>query len=71
MMTKILVYGYCVGVFSSRRLQKRLHEDIAFRMLAADNQPDFALYRIFARFTWCRCKDCLNRCYGWLWSWVR
>jgi transposase len=41
MMTKILVYGYCVGVFSSRRLQKRLHEDIAFRVLAADNQPDF------------------------------
>jgi len=24
MMTKILVYGYCVGVFSSRRIQKRL-----------------------------------------------
>jgi transposase len=41
MMTKILVYGYCVGVFSSRRLQKRLHEDVAFRVLAADNQPDF------------------------------
>src|ERR1035438_6985566 len=41
MMTKILVYGYCVGVFSSRRLQQRLHEDVAFRVLAADNQPDF------------------------------
>ncbi len=41
MMTKILVYGYCVGVFSSRRLQQRLHEDVAFRVLAADNHPDF------------------------------
>jgi transposase len=41
MMTKILVYGYCVGVFSSRRIQKRLEEDIAFRVLAAGNQPDF------------------------------
>src|SRR5213083_2188724 len=41
MMTKILVYGYCVGVFSSRRIQKRLAEDVAFRVLAADNQPDF------------------------------
>src|ERR1035437_8517499 len=41
MMTKILVDGYCVGVFSSRRLQKRLHEDVAFRVLAANNQPDF------------------------------
>jgi transposase len=41
MMTKILVYGYCVGVFSSRRIQKRLVEDVAFRILAAGNQPDF------------------------------
>ena len=41
MMTKILVYGYCVGVFSSRRIQRRLVEDVAFRVLAAGNQPDF------------------------------
>jgi transposase len=41
MMTKILLYGYCVGVFSSRRIQKRLLEDVAFRVLAAGNQPDF------------------------------
>ncbi len=41
MMTNILVYGYCVGVFSSRKLQKRLQEDVAFRMLAAGNKPDF------------------------------
>jgi transposase len=41
MMTKILVYGYCVGVFSSRRIERRLVEDIAFRVLAAGNQPNF------------------------------
>src|SRR5437588_70528 len=41
MMTKVLLYGYCVGVFSSRKLQKRLVEDVAFRVLAAGNQPDF------------------------------
>jgi transposase len=41
MMTKVLLYGYCVGVFSSRRIQKRLVEDIAFRILAAGNQPNF------------------------------
>src|SRR5499427_1711228 len=41
MMTKILLYGYCVGVFSSRRIQKKLSEDIGFRVLAAGNQPDF------------------------------
>jgi transposase len=41
MMTKVLVYAYCVGVFSSRRIQRRLLEDIPFRVLAAGNQPDF------------------------------
>jgi transposase len=41
MMTKLLVYGYCVGVFSSRRIERRLVEDIAFRVLAAGNAPNF------------------------------
>src|SRR5438094_3417138 len=41
MMTKLLVYAYCVGVFSSRRIERRLVEDIAFRVLAAENQPNF------------------------------
>jgi transposase len=41
MMIKILVYGYCVGVFSSRKLQKRLQEDVGFRVLAAGQEPDF------------------------------
>ena len=41
MMTKILIYGYCVGVFSSRRMQKKLSEDVGFRVLAAGNEPDF------------------------------
>lgn len=41
MMTKVLVYAYCVGVFSSRRIERRLVEDIAFRVLAAGNRPNF------------------------------
>jgi transposase len=41
MMTKVLVYGYCIGVFSSRRIERRLVEDIAFRVLAAGNHPNF------------------------------
>jgi transposase len=41
MLTKVLVYGYCVGVFSSRRIHRRLSEDVAFRVLAAGNAPDF------------------------------
>ena len=41
MMVKVLLYGYCVGVASSRRIAQRLVEDIAFRVLAANNTPDF------------------------------
>ncbi len=41
MMTKLLIYGYCIGLFSSRRIQQRLAEDIAFRVLAAGNAPNF------------------------------
>ena len=41
LMTKLLVYGYCIGVFSSRKIRKRLEEDVPFRVLAAGNAPDF------------------------------
>jgi transposase len=41
MMIKILLYGYCVGIASSRRIAKELEEDVAFRVLAAENRPDF------------------------------
>jgi len=39
MMVKVLVYGYATGVFSSRKMAKKLHEDVAFRLLAAGNFP--------------------------------
>ena len=41
MMTKVLVYGYCTGTYSSRRLAEKLVDSVAFRYLAAGNQPDF------------------------------
>ncbi len=47
MLTKVLVYAYCVGVFSSRKTQRRLLEDLPFRVLAAGNAPDL---RTFADF---------------------
>ena len=39
MMLKVLIYGYATGTFSSRQLARKLHEDIAFRVLAAENFP--------------------------------
>ena len=41
MMVKVLLYSYCVGVFPTRQIQKRVVEDVAFRVLAAGNTPDF------------------------------
>ena len=39
MMVKVLLYGYATGVFSSRKIARKLHEDVAFRVLAAGNFP--------------------------------
>jgi len=39
--TKVLVYACCVGVFSSRRIQRRLLEGHSVRVLAAANEPHF------------------------------
>jgi Transposase domain (DUF772) len=36
----VLLYGYCLGVRSSRQLEYRLTEDIVFRVLAANQTPD-------------------------------
>ena len=41
MMLKVLLYAYTNGVTSSRRIEAMLEADVAFRYLAANNQPDF------------------------------
>jgi transposase len=39
LLVKVLVYGYATGVFSSRKLARKLYEDVAFRMLGAGHFP--------------------------------
>jgi transposase len=41
MLLAVLIYGYCVGVFSSRRIARALYEDVAFRVLSGGEQPHF------------------------------
>jgi transposase len=36
----VLLYGYCLGVRSSRQLERHCQEDLAFRVLAANHTPD-------------------------------
>ena len=40
MMVRLLLYGYCVGVVSSRKMERATQEDVAFRYLSADTHPD-------------------------------
>jgi transposase len=41
MLVKVLFYAYAVGIPASRQIARKLEEDIAFRVLAANQQPDF------------------------------
>ena len=47
MLVKVLIYAYALGVTSSRSIAKRLETDVAFRVLAANNQPS---HRTICRF---------------------
>ena len=49
MLLTVLVYGYCVGVFSSRKLAARCETDVAFRVLAGGEFPDFRTLADFRR----------------------
>lgn len=40
LMVKLLFYAYCVGVPSSRKIEKKTYEDVAFRLLGAGEHPD-------------------------------
>jgi hypothetical protein len=40
MMLRVLLYGYCRGVASSRKIEQAIYEDVAFRFLSADMHPD-------------------------------
>ena len=46
-MVGVLLYGYCLGLRSSRRIARGLEEDVGFRVVAANQQPDF---RTICRF---------------------
>ena len=49
MMTSLLVYGYCVGVASSRKIEKKTYEDVAFRVIGGGHHPDHVRISEFRR----------------------
>jgi transposase len=40
MLLAVLLYAYCTGIRSSRQIERRCQEDIAFRVLAGNSTPD-------------------------------
>jgi transposase len=49
LMTGLLLYGYCQGVVSSRKIEKATHESVPFRVLAANQHPDHDTIAEFRR----------------------
>ena len=49
MMTRLLLYGYAIGVTSSRRIERATFDDLAFRYLSANQQPRHAAIADFRR----------------------
>jgi transposase len=49
LMVKLLIYGYCTGRMSSRKLEQACSDDVAVRMLTCNQQPDHASIAEFRR----------------------
>ena len=49
MMVRVLLYGYATGTLSSRKIQARTFEDVAFRFLSADKHPDHSTLADFRK----------------------
>ena len=49
MMVAVLRYAYCVGIASSRKIERKTYEDIAFRVIAAGQHPDHTTISEFRR----------------------
>src|SRR6266545_2828929 len=49
MMVVLLIYAYATGARSSRLIERRCVEDVAFRFISANEAPDHATIARFAR----------------------
>lgn len=49
MMARVILYGYCIGVVSSRQIEKETYEDVAFRYLSGDEHPDHTTINEFRK----------------------
>ncbi|WP_370593485.1 transposase [Synechococcus sp. BSF8S] len=48
----LLLYAYCVGIVPSRKIERACYEDLAFRVLTSNQQPDHSRISEFRRRNW-------------------
>jgi transposase len=63
LLTGLLLYGYSIGITSSRAIEKATYDNVAFRYLAADQHPDHDTIASFRQehleaLAVCSCKLC-------------
>src|ERR1700749_3577753 len=61
LMLKVWLYGYALGVTSSRRLEQRVREDLAFRYLSGGSTPDFWALNAFRSRHGRALNDCFTQ----------
>jgi len=61
LMLKVWLYAYALGVTSSRRLERRIREDLAFRYLAGGARPDYWALNAFRRRHGRAINDCFTQ----------
>lgn len=61
MLLKVLIYAYLENIFSTRKIEKALHEQVPMMWLAGYNKPD---HNTIARFRSEKLKDCLKVIFG-------
>ncbi len=57
MLLKVLLYGYCTKIYTTRKIAKAVRQDIHFMWLTAGNKPNF---RTIGNFRSCRAKDVIE-----------
>lgn len=49
MMLKVVLYCFCTGIFSSRKMERATYRDVGVRFLAANQQPDYTSFSNFRK----------------------
>src|SRR5829696_3421657 len=64
MMVALLLYAYARGIRSSRAIERACEEDVAYRVIAAQQRPDHATLARLSSVTRPRWRGCSARCSG-------